>query len=481
MDQKTISKTEQESVSFEVLMMYIRKVLKKWWIIALAAILLAAVGFAAAKITYVPKYSSQIMLVASNKNTALVTSGQSSSDFSASVSLAGNCKYIFTTTALTTKVANNCGYKVTAEQVKSFVRVQAMEDTSVMYLTVTTTDPEVSYAIANTYMRFYEETMTEAFPNTTLKAIDPPLLPDAPNANNNTLIYTVIGFLIGAVLSVLVLVGMMILKDTVMSADDIKNKLGLKIIGSVSHVARKGKKNEKQSILLTDRRSGFAFIEAFKLIRTKLEHTLLRKGKKTVAVTSTVENEGKTTTAVNIALALAKNGKEVLLIDGDLRKPAVAKALNINAADDTGIAGVVSGSKTLAESIKYSEKYNLYLLLSGKGIPDPSELFATQQMEDIIAAAKKEFDYVVIDTAPCGIVADTAILAGLCDSILMVVRQDTASARRIKRAMENLDNSGTEIIGCVYNDAKAGLGNNRLSHRYGYGYGYGYGESANEK
>ena len=481
MEQKTMSKTEQEGISFEVLMIYIRKVLKKWWVIVLSAVVLATIGFAAAKLTYVPQYSSQIMFVASNKDTSLIVSGQSSSDLSASVTLAESYKYVFTTTALTTKVANNCGYKVTADQVKSFISVQSVEDTMIVYLTVTTTDPDVSYAIANTYMRFYEETIAEAFPSTTLKAIDPPLLPEKPNPNNSTLLYTAIGFLAGAVFAVLVLVGSIILKDTILNSDDIKNKLGLKIIGNVTHVSVKGKKGDKQSILLTDRRSGFAFIEAFKLIRTKLEHTLIRKGQKALVVTSTVENEGKTTTAINIALALAKNGKEVLLIDGDLRKPAVAKALNINAADDTGVLGVVNGSKTLADSIKYSEKYNLYLLLNGKGIPDPSELLATQQMEEIIAAAKKEFDYVIIDTAPCGVVADASILAGFSDAIALVIRQDTAPARRIKRALENLDNSGTEVIGCIYNDAKSGLGNGGFSRRYGYGYGYGYGENTSEK
>ena len=77
MEQKTMSKTEQEGISFEVLMIYIRKVLKKWWVIVLSAVILATVGFAAAKLTYVPQYSSQIMFVASNKDTSLIVSGQS--------------------------------------------------------------------------------------------------------------------------------------------------------------------------------------------------------------------------------------------------------------------------------------------------------------------------------------------------------------------------------------------------------------------
>lgn len=485
MDQNTVSKAEQDGITFEELMVYARKILKRWWIVVLAAVLLSVAGFVVAKLTYVPQYSSQIMFVASNKDQSLVVSGQSSSDLLASMNLAENYKYVFTSKSLTAKVANNCGYKVTAEQVKKFISVQAVEDTAIVYLTVTTTDPEVSSAIANTYMRFYEEAIAEAFPSTTLKAIDPPLLPETPDADNSVMRFTLLGFFGGAVLAVMVLVFVIFMQDPVMSAEDIRSKVGLKIIGSVNHVVKKIKKGEKQSILLTDRRAGFSFIETFKMIRTKLEHMLLRKGQKALIVTSTGENEGKTTVSINIALALAKNGKEVLLIDGDLRKPAVAKALGINAADDVGVLGVVNGSKTLAESIKYSEKYNLYLLLSGKGIPDPSEVLSTEQMEEIIASAKREFDYVIIDTSPCGVVADASILAGFADAIVMVVRQDTVPIRRIRRALENLDNSGTEIIGCIYNDAKTGFSDRVISRRYGYGesYGYesGYGRSASKK
>lgn len=475
MEQKVDTRTEQEGIGIEVLMIYFRKIVKKWWAILLVTLVFGVTGFAVAKLTYQPHYSSQIMFVASNKDSSLIVSGQSSADFSASVSLAQSYQYIFTTTELTTKVANNCGYKVTPEQVKSFVTIKVVEETPIIYFVVTTTDPQVSYAIANTYMRFYEETIADAYPSTTLKAIDPPLLPEAPNADRNTMRYTLIGAAVGLFGSIFLLVAMVMLKDPILRTEDIKQKLGLSVIGNVVHVEQKTKKGEKQSILITDRHSGFAFIEAFKLIRTKLEHTMLRRQKKTLIVTSTMENEGKTTTAINIALALAKNGKDVLLIDGDLRKPAVAKALSINAAEDMGLLGVINGTKTLADSIKYSEKYNLYLLLNGKGIPDPSEMLATAQMEEIVAAAKREFDYVVFDTAPCGLVADASILAAYADSIVMVVRQDTAPMRRIKRALENLDNSGTEVIGCIYNDAKSGFGNGRISRQYGYSYGYGYG------
>lgn len=475
-------KNEKEAINAETVLVYARKLLKRWWVILLSAVVLAAVGFTIAQLTYIPYYSSQIMFVASNRNSSLVTSGQSSSDINAAVTLAGNFQYVFTTTELSQRVADNCGYKdISADDVKDFISVQAVEDTTILYLTATTTDPDVSYAIANTYMEYYEEAITNAFPSTTLKAIDPPNRPDAPNRDNSKILYTAGGFLLGAALSVLVLLSSMVFKDTVLNADDIRQKLGLKIIGSVVHVPYKTKKGEKRSILITDRRSGFAFIESFKMIRTKLNNILLRKGQKAIVVTSTLENEGKTTTAINIALALAKNGKEVLLIDGDLRKPVVSKALGVSAGDAAGLAEVISGSRQLSDAIRYSEKYNLYLLLSGPATVDSAELLSSEKMEEIIKTAKEEFDYVIIDTAPCGEVADAAVLAGYSDAIIMVVRQDTAPVRRILRGLENMDNSGTEIIGCVYNDAKVGFVQSVGYGKYGYGYGYGYGAEHEKK
>ncbi|HAQ64165.1 MAG TPA: hypothetical protein DCR23_06860, partial [Ruminococcaceae bacterium] len=474
-------KDYEEGLSLDTALMYAKKLMDKWFVILLSAILCAGVGFGVAVARYTEHYSSQIMFIASNRSSAITVAGQSSSDINASVSLAESFKYVFTTTELATKVANSCGYAnpdgspITASQIKRYVSVQSIEETQIIYLTVTTTNPDVSYGIAQAYVDNYNEAIATAFPNTALTVIDPPLKAEAPNGDNTKLLYPMLGFVLGFFAACLCIIVAVVFKDTIKNSDEVTNKLGMKLLGVIGRVYRKNKKGEsKQGILITDKKSGFGFIESYKLIRTKIEHAASRQDYKAIIVTSTMENEGKTTSATNIALSLAQNGKSVLLIDADLRKPSVAKTLGFSASDDEGICGIVSGKKTLKESIKYSEKYQLFVLVSGVAVENSTEILSSPKMEEIVEAAKKEFDYVIIDTAPCGIIADASILAGYADTIVLVVKQDYASARRIKRAVDNFENSGTEIIGCIFNNSENGMSNSKIyGRKYGYGYGYG--------
>ena len=470
-------KEHEDGVSLDNMLMYLKKLLNKWWLILLSAVVVALLGFIVAKATYVNEYSSRIMFIASNRDSAITVAGQSASDINASVSLAESFKYVFTTTELATNVANSCGYQVTAEQVKKFISVNSIENTSIIYLTVTTTDPKVSYGIAKAYVENYPGAIEKAFPNTRLAVIDPPLLTEKPNENNDALIYTILGFVLGFALSCFFIVLSVIIKDTIKSSDEVSEKLNVALLGSINKVNSKSKNDSKQGVLVTDKKTGFSFIESYKLVRTKIEYASAKKGYKTIVVSST--------TATNIALSLAQNGKSVLLIDADLRKPAVAKTLGFAATDDEGICGIISGDKTLKESIKYSEKYQLFVLVSGKAVDNSSEILSSPKMEEIIESAKKEFDFVIIDTAPCGILADAAIVAGYADTSVIVIKQDCAPARKIKRAIDNIENSGIEILGCIYNNAERSFGKpsfygKKSGYDYGYGYSYG-GSSVNSK
>ena len=491
MDYNEKNVPQEDGIDMQTVMHYAKKVLEKWWIVLLCAVICATSGFAFAKITYEPMYTCKMQFVVDNKREDTVTGGQSSSDLSAGISLAQSYQVIMTETrSLLDDVAANSGYKISGNDVKNMLSSKLVEETNIISLYVTSSDPEVSYAVAASYLNNYSKVTEVAYSNTRAIVIDPPVKPVLPDSDNSAVTYPILGFLLGAMIVVAVICIKVMLKGAVKSTEDIQSKLDSRLLGTVTHVENKDKKkNIKKSLLITDKKTDFMFSESYKLMRTKIENLSKRNDYKVFLVTSAGENEGKTTASVNLALSLAKNGKSVLLIDADLRKPSVHKALGIGATNETGLVGIINGEKTINDSIKYFEKYNLFLLVEGQGVPDSSELLSTTEMADIISSVREEFDYIIIDTPPAGLVADASIVAQYADAGIMVVRNDYSPIRRIKKAIDDLESIGADIIGCVYNDAdskdtvkfiKSNRKNRKNSAPYGYGYGYGY-EEKNRK
>ena len=171
-------------------------------------------------------------------------------------------------------------------------------------------------------------------------------------------------------------------------------------------------------MLITDEdKVSFAFIECVKSIRTKIENLASNKGFKTFIVTSTYENEGKTTVAINIATSLAQKGKSVLLMDADLRKPAVLRTIGVKYDDKSGLIPIIKGEATYQESIKYVKSLGLFILPSGGITQKSSEVLDADKVRQVIEQARKEFDFIIIDTPPSRVVSDSLVISALADSL----------------------------------------------------------------
>lgn len=466
---------DERGLTLAQLMQYVTRILQKWWLVAICAVICAVLGFIIATVTYEPSYSTTIRFAIDNKSENTVSSGQTSSDINAGILLARNYKKIMTDSdTLMRDVANGSGYDITGPDVKSMISASLGDDQSIIELTFTTNNPDLTYALATSYVNNYSKTTERAYQSTRANIYDEPVKPTKPNGDNSKIVYALLGFILGAGVVVFGICISIVAKDTLKSSDDISGKLNSKLLGQIIHI----KKSDKitKNILISDKKTGFMFIESFKIIRTKLESISKRHGYKVFIFTSAYENEGKTTVSTNTALSLAKNGKSVLLIDADLRKPSVFKTLGVSATNETGLAGVIRGEKSLSESIKYFEKFNLFLLITSQPVADSAELLSSESMEEIISAVKNEFDYVIIDTPPGAVVADASIIAQYADACVMVVRNDHTPARKVKKTIDDIAGVGTEVVGCIFNDSETGTANglmNRSRHRHSYGYGYG--------
>ena len=190
--------------------------------------------------------------------------------------------------------------------------------------------------------------------------------------------------------------------------------------------------------------------EAYKVLRTNLQ--FCGQDIQVIAITSCNENEGKTTVALHLARSLAELGKEVLLIDADMRKSVLA-GRNSNAKDVVGLSELLTGMVALGEALYQTQYPTLQLIFTGKYPPNPVELLNGKYFSALIKETRKAYQYVIIDTPPLGRVIDAAVVAPNCDGTVLVVGNSTRY-RQAQDVVEQLKKSGSKILGVVRNNTK---------------------------
>ncbi len=318
-----------------------------------------------------------------------------------------------------------------------------------------------------------------------LEVLNFPRVAETPDSYNGHMLYPLLALLIALSLSAFLAYLRLLFRDTIRKASDISNRLNLNVMASIPKVeAGDRKKRQAVGLLISDKSSGFAFTESFKALRTRVESVSNKKGYRTFVVSSALENEGKTTVAVNLSIALAGNGKQVLLIDADLRKPAVNKYLRLpRQPAGIGIDSVLSGEARLEDAIQFVEEYNLFVLPGVREKRNSSELLSSARMKELIAAVSERFDYVVMDSSPASVLTDPAVITFYTDAVIFVLRQDYTAAVLADSVAQSLSENQAELVGCIFNLAdEKGIGYRTYKYgkygRYGkykkYGYG-GYG------
>lgn len=251
----------------------------------------------------------------------------------------------------------------------------------------------------------------------------------------------------------------------------------------------KKKKREKTGgkrslCLVSDPRMPFNYVEAYKSLRTNLKFIGSNDSGKSFVITSALPMESKSNVSINLAITLAADNKHVIIIDADLRKPAVHTMLKIK-QHDVGLSSVLSGEVALNDAIIHMENDNIDVLPCGIIPPNPSELLSQDRMFKLIEVLKKHYDFVIVDAPPVSIVTDAAVIGNMVDGALLVVRSDYARVDAIQLAKKKLEDVNVKVFGVVltrYNPKHSGKQSGYYYYKdYGYGYGYGYGEKKKTK
>lgn len=232
----------------------------------------------------------------------------------------------------------------------------------------------------------------------------------------------------------------------------------------------KNKKNKTEQVqgFMTQRRqilnknSNFIIQEAYKSLRTNIRFYVTESECKKFCITSGAAGEGKSITLLNLAISIGESGKKVLLIDADLRRPALARLLVEKATP--GLSNVLADQVEEKDAIRKEIYPNLDVLLSGEIPPNPSELIGSERMQKMIETLSAEYDYILVDTPPVGVVSDTCLVANFLDGVIMLVWQGRSRRDSVKKAVNNLQLTGAKILGYVLN----GVPVERKSYNYYY-------------
>jgi succinoglycan biosynthesis transport protein ExoP len=339
-----------------------------------------------------------------------------------------------------------------------------------------------------------EAGITAGLRSSNIRVVDPALVPTSPSRPQKAR-NILLSFLVGLVGGIGLAIFREYLDNTVKSPDDIEAVAGLPSLavvpslpgsigprrGGLSRVAREaatqgvsGPRVELMSY--TAPKSQIS--EAFRALRTSLLLSQAEHPPQVILVTSALPREGKTTAAVNLAVTLAQLGDRTLLIDADLRKPGIRRALNLTIGKEAGLSSYLAGVSSLDEVLlPHPTINNLAAITTGPVPPNPADLLSSHRIRDVIAELRARFKFIVIDSPPVMAATDAVILSVVTDGVLLVVRSGQTPKEAFTRTCDLLKAVKCRLLGVVLNAVDSSAPDYYYSYRYyPYAYGYGYGE-----
>jgi capsular exopolysaccharide synthesis family protein len=428
----------------------LRAIRRRWWLVAGTVVLALGAGWVASALT-VPLYASSVTFFVSTPSRAVTDSYQGGLFSQQRVKSYAD---LLVGDRLARAVAADGEVGLTPPEIQARVSARAIPDTVLLQATVTDSDPERSERIAKSLATHFaalvatlETPAGGTTPSVTVDVVAGPLLnpvPVAPRPTRNLVLAGLFGLLFGAGLAVL----RDVLDVTVKSADALREVAGAPVLAVVPFDAA-----ARRAPLVMAGEPHSPRAEAFRHLRTNLQFVDVDRPIQVMVITSSVPDEGKSTTAVNLAIAFAEASRRVLLIEADLRRPKVAEYLDLEGA--VGLSNVLAGQVDIDEVLQPWGEAGLRLLPSGSVPPNPSELLGSRNMAALLERLRLDFDVVVVDTPPLLPVTDAAVLARAADGVVVVTRSGKTPQARIRAALASLRAIDSRVLGCVLNMQKS--------------------------
>ena len=487
----------------------LQTLISRAWLIAIVAVLCAVLTAVGTILFVTPKYESAAMFYVNNNNVSIgdLSDGIDSGDLSTSRNLVDSYIVILNTRATLKDVIDYAGVPYTYKELQKMISASAVNETEIFRVVVNSPDPQEAEKIANAIAYILPKRIGTIIDGTSAKVVDTAVVPSSSSSPSYTK-NTVIGFLIGFVLTVGIIVLREIFDITVRTEEDVAQSCGHPILAEVPDMAvptkgssyygygvsRKGKfasGNQPKKQNLMGPGISFAASESYKLLRTKLQFSFADENDcHVIGLSSALSGEGKSLTAVNLAFALSQLDKKVLLVDCDMRRPTLAEKLGI--LKYPGLSSYLTRQCHLNELVQdcglEGNETAFQVITAGQNPPNPVELLSSERMKKALGVLREVYDYVILDLPPVGEVSDAMAIAKETDGILLVVRQNYCNRVVLADAARQFEFISAKTLGVVFNctsehGGKYGKGYyKRYYKRYYRGYRYAhanaYGEAA---
>ena len=433
---------------------YIQMLWKHKAVIIVLTVLAALLMFAKTTYLTADTYTSYgILHVSNKKEESDPDTSIKKTDLDTSKSLSTTYIEILKTRAFLRDISNAVDGKYSGTQIGSMISISSVNDTELLKITVTAGNAEDAYQIAQAFMAQAPAKLISVYKSGEIEVVDPPVKPtiaDNKGIARNTAIGFVLGFVLGAVYAFIY----EFFDRKIHKSDDVAKRYGVSILGETSLDPHRSSKRKKEKELpeelqnVLNSKSDFDTVETYKAIRTNIMFSMPKKELgRVIIVTSAAPGEGKTTTAINLAITFAQTGAKVMLIDCDLRHSRVHRYLQLER--DEGVTNVVCGYTDLEKAIRKNVRDNLDCLTAGAIPPNPAELLQSDEFQNMVDTLRHEYDYIFLDTPPVTVVTDAAILTKHCSGVVLVARSELTTYDMLDSAVEDIKNADAKILGII--------------------------------
>ena len=453
----------------------IRDLIKNIWVIFLAMLMGVMSIYIATRTFHTPEYTARALIVVNAKSS---TAG-SSTLFTRSVEMTKVISRVIVDKSIKDKVIDKLG----VDEFDGELFAEVEKGTNFMTLSVRSDTPQKAYSLLVAVLETYPEVSDTVLSNAVITVMQTPQMPSSPSngISNTKRILAVAAITVFAAGCVVIL---SVLRDTVKDEEDFNNKLDAKLLGTIPHERKKIKLrggfeiNKKPLIIHNNAFVTLGFVENFHKIAAKIEHFNRRNGSKVFAVTSVVENEGKSTAAANLAISLADRGHKVILIDMDCKNPTLYSLFEKKYSEKAEFSNLMNGSlKTNEFRLRRYKHSSLYLALNTQPYEEYGDWVKTGNFKKVIDVFKSQVDFIIVDVAPVTVDSFVTDIMKIVDDTILNIRTDVAFASDINDTLTTIKDIGANCSGCILNDVYpefsflALAGWDESGFQYGYKYG----------